>query len=129
MKTKIRTFIAMCALGIIGITNISATADNKKVFNAGIVTETEEVLNIESWMTEGSYWTSETKVSTFEAEEALEVESWMIDESFWTSESSAITLETEEALEVELWMTDESFWTSEEALVVEPWMTNESLWN
>ncbi|OFX62004.1 MAG: hypothetical protein A2066_19470 [Bacteroidetes bacterium GWB2_41_8] len=110
MKTKIRTFIAMSALGIIGITNISATADNKKVFNAGIVAETEEVLNIESWMTEGIYWTSETKVSTFEAEKALEVEAWMTDESFWTSETSVNTVEAEEALEVESWMTDESLW-------------------
>jgi hypothetical protein len=110
MKTKIKTIIAICALGIIGFTNINATADNKKLVNAEVVTEKEEMLTIESWMIDESFWTSETKVATAEAEEALEIESWMTNESFWTSGETLAAVETEEPLEIESWMTNEDLW-------------------
>jgi hypothetical protein len=83
MKTKIRTIIGIVALGTIGFANINATADNKREVNTNVVTEKEESLTIESWMTEESNWTSETEVDTLNVEEALEVETWMINEDLW----------------------------------------------
>lgn len=83
MKTKIRTIIGIVALGIIGFTNINATADNKSNVNAEVVMENEKKLPIESWMTEESNWTPETEVDTLKVEEALEVESWMTNEDLW----------------------------------------------
>ena len=84
MKTKIRTIIGMAALGIIGFTNINATADNKSLVNAEIVMEQEEMLTIESWMTEESYWAAEkVTIDTVAVEEALGVESWMTNEDLW----------------------------------------------
>jgi hypothetical protein len=47
METKIRTLIAVCALGMIGLTNINAISDNKKE----IVNEKPEILAIESELT------------------------------------------------------------------------------
>jgi len=110
MKTKIRTFIAIGALGIIGFTNINAIADNKSLVNAEVVTESEEMLTIEAWMTDANVWTSELKVATTDAEEALEVEAWMTNESYWTSATVVDAVETEETLEVESWMTNLSLW-------------------
>jgi len=83
MKMKIRTIIGMAALGIIGFANINATADNKSIVNAEVVMEQDEMLTIESWMTEDNYWTSETAVDTLEVEAALEVEPWMTNEDLW----------------------------------------------
>jgi len=83
MKTKIRTIIGMAALGIIGFTNINATADNKSIVNAEVVIEKEEMLTIESWMLDDENWATKTEVDTLEVEKALEVESWMTNESLW----------------------------------------------
>lgn len=111
MKTKIKSTLAIAALGIIGFTNINAIADNKKLVNAEVVIETEEVLTIESWMIDESFWASEAKVKTaLEAEEALEIESWMTNESFWTSGETLAAVETEDSLEIEAWMVNEDLW-------------------
>lgn len=83
MKTKIRTIIAILALGTIGITSINAIADNRKAANAEFVNENEQALNIESWMTDPSIWTSNVYVDTPDTENALNIESWMTDESLW----------------------------------------------
>jgi hypothetical protein len=110
MKTKIRTLIGIVALGMVGFTNIHATADNKRTANAGVAIENEESLAIESWMTDESYWTSEANVYAPEQEEALEVESWMTDESYWTSKAKVNVPESEDSLEIESWMLNESLW-------------------
>ncbi len=83
MKTKIRTIIGMAALGIIGFTNINATADNKSLVNAEVVIEKEEMLTIESWMLDDENWATKTEADTVEVEKALEVEPWMTNESLW----------------------------------------------
>ena len=89
MKTKIRTFIGIVALGIVGFTNINATAGNYKM-SAFTVAEVEESLTIEAWMLENKFFTEETKVKAeaVEAEKALEIESWMTDEDFFTEAES-----------------------------------------
>jgi hypothetical protein len=47
MKTKIRTLLAICVLGFIGLININAIADNKKVVNADVVAEKVQMLTNE----------------------------------------------------------------------------------
>ena len=79
MKTEIRTFIAVVALGLIWFTNINATTDHKSEINANVVTETEESLTIESWMLENTSLNTKTEVDTIEVEKTLEIESWMLD--------------------------------------------------
>lgn len=110
MKTRIRTLAAICTLGIIGITNINATADYKKAMNTEITTEAEASLNIENWMTDESIWSSEATINTMETESTLEIEDWMTNENLWTSKTEVVAPETEEALVVEPWMTDENLW-------------------
>jgi len=73
-------------------------------------------------------------------EAALEIENWMINDNFWTSED-VMTIETaqEESLALECWMTSESTWElnenndleteTETDLAFEPWMTNDKIWN
>jgi len=80
MKTKIRTNIAILALGTIGFININAIADNKKSVSVDInSTKTETVFN-ESWMTESSiaysaeafsYRDAIEEIEKFEAEQIL----------------------------------------------------------
>ena len=111
MKTKIRTMIAISVLGMIGFTNISAIADNKRATNnTEVVAESDEMLTIESWMINENYWTSKAQDNAMGAEEALQIESWMTNESYWTSETEVIAFEADEPLTVESWMTDESLW-------------------
>ncbi len=88
MKTKIRTLIAMVALGIIGFTNINATTDNKKEVNINVVSEKEENSTIETWMLNDAPWnakaeTAKTVIDSAKVEKALEVESWMTNEDLW----------------------------------------------
>ena len=52
MKTKINTLLALCALAFIGIININATADNKKIVNSEVVTEKAEMVTIETGISE-----------------------------------------------------------------------------
>ncbi len=111
MNTKVRTIIGIVALGVIGFTNIHATADNKRTANAEVVIENEKSLAIESWMIDESYWTLDATTSKApELEEALKVESWMTDESYWTSETKVNVPESEDSLEIESWMLNESLW-------------------
>ncbi len=107
MKSKTRTLIGIVALGLVGITNINATTvDNKRMANAEVVTENEESLAIESWMTDENYWTSESKVN----DETLEIESWMIEDTYFTSANEVNVIENEKSLEIESWMVNESLW-------------------
>jgi hypothetical protein len=110
MKTTIRTLIGIVALGIVGFTNINATADNKRAANAEVVIESEGSLAIESWMTDENYWTSDAELNAAELEKNLAVESWMTDESYWSSKTDVNNLETEDSLEIESWMLNESLW-------------------
>ncbi len=110
MKTKIRTLIAIFALGFIGFTNINAISDHKSMLNAALATEQEEQLTVEPWMIDEDYWTPEATFTNAEAEESLEMESWMTNESLWNPSDEVDTLASEKALKVESWMTSESIW-------------------
>lgn len=100
MKTKTRTFIGIVALGIIGFTNINATAGNLEM-NAYNAVEVEESLTIESWMLEDELFTDTAalKADTAEAEKALEIEAWMTDENFFTEAESYTAEGADEEIE------------------------------
>lgn len=102
MKTKIRSLIVIAALGILGFTNINATADYKKAMNTEFAVENEASLSIEEWMTNENYWLLN--------ESTLTIEKWMTNDNYWTTNKVVDTLETEDPLEMESWMTNESLW-------------------
>lgn len=113
-------------------TGKSRVAHNAKTFNA--YTETEEALNLESWMMNESNFLAVPIIET-ENESAMEIESWMTDESVFNAISTNLETEQEEALGLESWMTDENtFYYStpsiieetESALVIENWMLTEN---
>lgn len=68
MKTKIKTLIAICALGIIGLININAISDNKKV----VVNDKTEMLAIESGMTDEAFVYSAQAFSTADMNNEIE---------------------------------------------------------
>jgi hypothetical protein len=110
MKTTIKTFIAIVALGIFGLANINAAANNKSKTSAIVVSETEKSLTIESWMLKSEYWEARSEFSLAESEKALEVEAWMLaDEKFLTQ------FLKEQKLEIEPWMTDVALFSSAES--------------
>lgn len=110
MKTTIKTFIAIVALGIFGLANINATAGNKSKTSAIVVSETEKSQTIESWMLKSEYWEVRSEASLAESEKALEVEAWMLkDEKFLTQ------FLKEQKLEIEPWMTDVALFSSAES--------------
>lgn len=110
MRTKIKTFIAIVALGIFGLANINATANNKSKTSAIVVSETEKSLTIESWMLKSEYWEARSESNLAESEKSLEVETWMI-----TDEKFLAQFLTEQKLEIEAWMTDVALFSSAES--------------
>lgn len=110
METKVKTFIAIVALGIFGLANINAKANNKSKVSYSVVSETEKSLSIESWMLENELWNPGTDSNLAETEKALEVEAWMIaDEKFLAQ------FLKEQKLEIEPWMTDVALFSSAES--------------
>lgn len=113
--------------------------------NEVFITEAEETMEVESWMTEEANFAPAVNFNTVETEESLEIEDWMTIEEFFNSPE--VMESAEPALDVESWMTDASLFNyadmetaryaekialeveTEEALAVEQWMTNENLFN
>ena len=110
MKTKIKTFIAIVALGIFGLANINATANNKSKISSNIVSGTENSLAIESWMIDNAYWNTKTECNTAESEKVLDIEAWMIADEKFVSQCFK-----DQKLSIEPWMTDEAIFCSAES--------------
>jgi len=72
MKTKIRTLLAIGALGIIGLININAIADNKKSVNTEVVKGKEEMLTIETWNIDETFLNSAEELTAMEADLQIE---------------------------------------------------------
>lgn len=104
MKTKIRTNLAILALATLGLININAIADNKKLVNVDInSTKTETVFN-ESWMTESSiaysaeafsYRDAIEEIEKFEATQNLTEENTINEESLIYSAKAFSDIEFE----------------------------------
>lgn len=71
MKTKINTVLTICALGFIGLININATSDDKKLVNSEAVTVKEEILTDESWMSEKNLSYSAEAFSTIDFKDEI----------------------------------------------------------
>jgi hypothetical protein len=72
MKTRIKTLPAICALGILGLMNINAIADNKKAINSEVVAGNGEMLTIESNMTEADFLNSAEALTALDADIQME---------------------------------------------------------
>jgi hypothetical protein len=82
MKTEIRTFIGIAALGLIGFININATGDDKREVKANVASDKEVVLTKESKTVENESRVSKAELENKDAEKTLAVESWMTGEEF-----------------------------------------------
>ena len=72
MKTKIKTLQTICALGIIGLININAVADNKKLINTEVVNGKEEMLVLGSRTTDEVFFDSAEALTAIEADVQIE---------------------------------------------------------
>jgi hypothetical protein len=88
--------------------------------------ESEEALEVESWMTSEEYFNSNDVLESTEA--PLEVETWMTEEEYFNSTVDFNAVEKEANKEIESWMTTNAYFNSnkvlasEPALEVEEWM-------
>lgn len=104
MKTKIRTFIGIVALGLFGFVNINAAFVNTAAFDTkrvvtNVEPESEESLAIESWMLEEVNWTPKTSIDTAETDKVLSVEAWMTDQNFFFKSESTVSLCADKKME------------------------------
>jgi hypothetical protein len=134
-KSNLKSTVAATTLMLAMVfSNSNFAADNKmNSLNAFLAEETEESLEVETWMTDANNFYATTNLEA-ETEQALEIENWMVSENTFYA-SVTFEAETEEALEVENWMTSESnFYNTislepetERALEIESWMKSDSL--
>lgn len=115
----------------------NAVENDENVFVSLLEEETEEPLELQSWMTDESYFITVFSIKE-EIENPLELEDWMTNEALFSTNSIYLEVETEGALELEHWMTDESYFDnstiqiieeSDTELIIEDWMLNEDLFN
>jgi len=72
MKTKIRTNLTILALVSVGLINIHANADNKKLANIDAISGKTETLTEETWMTESVIPYSAEAFTNRDANEEIE---------------------------------------------------------
>lgn len=109
---------------------IESWMTNENLFNAKtdfLTTEAEKELLVEGWMTESKYFTSNAFEANVDAEPALEIEGWMLQDEYFVP--AELTVENEQELQIESWMLDtHNFEKSEESLELEAWMTDNNFW-
>ncbi|MBL7967256.1 MAG: hypothetical protein JNK09_09655 [Prolixibacteraceae bacterium] len=109
---------------------IESWMTNENLFNAKtdfLTTEAEKELVVEGWMTESKYFTSNAFEANVDAEPALEIEGWMLQDEYFVP--AELTVENEQELQIESWMLDtQNFEKSEESLELEAWMTDNNFW-
>ena len=67
MKTKIKTLLAICVLGFMGLINISAIADNKKAANTELNIANTELMTTETLKAEELFIQSAEEITAIEA--------------------------------------------------------------
>ena len=72
MKTKIRTLLAICALGFIGFININAIADNKKAANTEVMNANAKLVTNESVLTDQAFFNLAQELTAMEADAQIE---------------------------------------------------------
>lgn len=83
---------------------VNSNAANSATFAAYLVEESEEMLEVEEWMTDADNFGTFINIEE-ETEHPLELEEWMLNEKTFE-----VTAEKEEPLKVENWMTAENVW-------------------
>ena len=93
--------------------------------------ESEEVLELENWMTDESFFAVDNMKT--ETENVLELEAWMTNDNYFIPSTVQYYTETESPLELEGWMLDEEYFKSvkgkEQPMALENWMIAENYWN
>lgn len=133
MRTKVKgiataTFIAVLLM----VGNAKATELKANSIKS---IETEQKLQIETWMTNETVWNTSALNSmdfAVETETEIELESWMTNTELWNT-NKVFEQELESELLVEIWMTNDKTWNTvnndvETALTVEHWMVNDNFW-
>jgi len=72
MKTKIKTLLAIFALGFIGIININAIAAGKRSANTEVTAANDEMLAIKTWMNDKSLYYSAEEFSAKDVDKEIE---------------------------------------------------------
>lgn len=101
-------------VGYAELTNNAITFSTSKMNRANstmrfLEQERENDLEIENWMTNDAYFSSDKMSFETEKEEAPEIENWMTGETYFIN--PALVTETEPTLKTEAWMLNENFWT------------------
>jgi hypothetical protein len=86
--------------------NLASASEAVNSTHALMEISTEESLEVESWMTNESYFVSPVPVA--ETEEPLNVEQWMLTEPNFGQ--ITVEEESEKTLKVEEWMLNDSIW-------------------
>jgi len=72
MKTKIRTLLAICALGFIGFININAIADNKKAANTEVTNVNAKMVSSESLLSNQTFFILAQEATAMESDAQIE---------------------------------------------------------
>lgn len=133
MKNSVKQFAA----GTLLILAVLFTSGNLNATEyPALSNETEGSLQLENWMTNHSFWTTNlnfaVEFAILDTEKPMEFENWMTNSNLWNN-TLQFNLEMEESLELESWMTDDFKWTvntidADEKLGIESWMTDENIW-
>ncbi len=106
MKTRINQIVALAFLAIFILAgNVNAKGTEHNALSQENI---ESSLELEDWMINDNFWSTDN-FTTFEnaTEELLQMESWMTNDNVWETEN---IVETEQKLTIETWMTDENIW-------------------
>jgi len=97
---------------LMAFTTTASIAHSSEITNAATAflfeTSAEESLEIESWMTDKTYFDSQMDAYNAENDESLRVEEWMLTNQNFTETN--YNTESDLTLKVEEWMLDESIW-------------------
>jgi hypothetical protein len=110
----------------------SSASNDAKALAAFLEVENEEILELEDWMTNETFFNSNSIYLEIEVEDALELENWMTEDSYFSNSAFQIIEETEAELELEEWMLNNELFNAtddlEQPLELEKWMTSEETW-
>lgn len=86
MKKTIILFATFFALILSGLNTQTVAVEKSTLSNSLFIQENDPGLEIEEWMLENKYWSSEkqeTSIVQEEQDKSLELESWMLESSYW----------------------------------------------
>jgi len=128
--TKMKSFAV-----VIGLVLISISVSAGGFFKTQLIGQEKEQLLAYTTLSEVNHSSNAFFLET-SVEKSLELESWMTDVTYFGSQMNDFAVETEESMSVEDWMlTDQNFSgtaipnENDSELQVEAWMLDELIWN